>query len=192
MTRAATLMADVTVLTSSAHSRVAEFTFLTPFARFMWAETTFRFSRGTFVLRATGLLTAGNAEMALIRSVFQCCIASKCWVVPTPPRKRSAIGSEHYPRHRFCLSKPLQIKELRCLTLISGRSFSQVRSVRRSSWKNASRVMRATGFRPLRPSCVSPRRPRGPRVRFALAQSTFVGTARLSHPTLLRADTLCT
>ena len=77
LTRAAALMADVNGLTCSAHSQVAEITFLTPFARDMWADTAFRFSRGTFVLRATGSLTAVNAKKALIRSVFQCCIASK-------------------------------------------------------------------------------------------------------------------
>lgn len=60
--RIAALMADVTGLTFSAHSQVAEFTFLAPFARDMWADTTFRFSRGAFVLRATGSLTAGNGE----------------------------------------------------------------------------------------------------------------------------------
>ena len=61
LTRAAALMANVTDLTCSAHSQVAEFTFLTPFARDTWSDT-FRFSRGTFVLRASSSLTTGNAR----------------------------------------------------------------------------------------------------------------------------------
>uniref|UniRef100_M4C3N7 RxLR effector candidate protein n=1 Tax=Hyaloperonospora arabidopsidis (strain Emoy2) TaxID=559515 RepID=M4C3N7_HYAAE len=139
----------------------------------------------TLVLRATGSLTAGNAEKGF--NTIGISMLYRFKVLDRSDTSAQTICDWFCAstRHRFCVSKPLTIKELRYLTLISGKSFLQVRSVR---W---SFVLRATGFRPLRRSCVTPRRPRDPSVSFALARSTFVGTARLSHPTLLRADALC-
>ena len=95
LTRAAALMTDVTGRTCSAHSQVAKFTFLTPFDRACGQTLPFVFLEVRLCCVRLAHWRQEMRKRALIRSVFQCCIASKCWIVPTPPRKRLAIGSAH-------------------------------------------------------------------------------------------------